>query len=181
MKAHPHVTLLGVFLVVATMGCFQSDERPKGDVPPMNTETVNSNQELTENKSTFKSTSESSSESPLLGIMEWWPDNNPKVILQMRGDSVLERIEYYASGQVQSRGQLLEDARHGIWNSYYSSGLPWSQVGYQRGAKHGVYRTYHENGEPAIEGQYIDNNQAGAWLFFDDSGKLIREEKFSRD
>ena len=163
-----HATPIAFFLVFVTLGCSRSDEGAKRDASPKGNDTTTSNLK-------------SSTVPPSLGIVEWYPDNNPKVILQMRGDSVLERIEYYASGQVQSRGQLLEDARHGIWNSYYSSGLPWSQVGYQRGAKHGVYRTYHENGEPAIEGQHIDNNKAGTWLFFDDSGKLIREREFSRD
>ena len=162
------VTPLALFFVFLALGCSRSDEGAKRDASTKDTDTTTTNPK-------------SSTEPPSLGIVEWHPDNNPKVILQMRGDSVLERIEYYASGQVHSRGQLLEDARHGIWNSYYSSGLPWSQVGYHRGAKHGVYRTYHENGEPEIEGQHIDNNQAGTWLFFDDSGKLIREEEFSRD
>ena len=126
-KCRLHATPIAFFLVFVALGCSRSDEGAKRDASLKDNDTTTSNLK-------------SSTVPPSLGIVEWYPDNNPKVILQMRGDSVLERIEYYASGQVQSRGQLLEDARHGIWNSYYSQGCRGLKLISARGPST-VYRT----------------------------------------
>ena len=91
---------------------------------------------------------------PRQEVQSTWPDGDPRVVLGFRGDTVHEQLEYHETGQLKSRGQLLNGQRHGVWNSYYDSGMPWSQVSYDAGTKHGTYRTYHPNGEPAIEGAY---------------------------
>ena len=65
---------------------------------------------------------------PRQEVQTTWPDGDPRVVLGFRGDTVFERLEYHETGQLKSRGQLLNGTRHGIWNSYYDTGMPWSQV-----------------------------------------------------
>jgi hypothetical protein len=113
---------------------------------------------------------------PRQEIRETWPDGNPRVVMGLRGDTVFERLEYHATGQLKTRGQLWDGARHGVWNSYYDTGMPWSQVGYDRGQEHGTYRTYHPNGETAIEGAFEHGTRVGTWSFFSPEGALIRNE-----
>jgi len=114
---------------------------------------------------------------PRQEVQTTWPDGNPRIVLGLRADTVFERLEYHETGQLKSRGQLLDGARHGVWNSYYDTGMPWSQVGYDRGEEHGTYRTYHDNGEPAIEGAFDHGTRVGTWSFYSPEGELIRNEK----
>ena len=116
---------------------------------------------------------------PRQEVQTTWPDGDPRVVLGFRGDTVFERLEYHETGQLKSRGQLLEGTRHGIWNSYYDTGMPWSQVSYDRGEEHGSYLTYHDNGEPAIEGAFDRGTRVGTWSFFSPEGELIRNEEVS--
>ena len=109
-------------------------------------------------------------------VQSTWPEGQAKVTLGFRGDSVFERLEHHENGQLKSRGQLLDGARHGVWNSYYDTGMPWSQVSYDRGEEHGAYRTYHPNGEPAIEGAFTQGQRIGTWTFYSPEGSLIKTE-----
>ena len=102
-----------------------------------------------------------------------WPDGNPRIVLGLRADTVFERLEYHETGQLRSRGQLLNGTRHGVWNSYYDTGMPWSQVSYNAGLEDGSYRTYHPNGEPAIEGAYLQGERSGTWRFYSPEGTLL--------
>jgi hypothetical protein len=116
---------------------------------------------------------------PRQEVQTTWPEGNPRIVLGLRADTVFERLEYHETGQLKSRGQLLDGARNGVWNSYYESGMPWSQVSYDRGEEHGSYRTYHDNGEPAIEGAFDRGTRVGTWSFFSPEGELIRNEEVS--
>ena len=109
-------------------------------------------------------------------VQSTWPDGDPRVVLGFRGDTVHEQLEYHETGQLMSRGQLLNGQRHGVWNSYYDSGMPWSQVNYDAGTEHGTYRTYHPNGEPAIEGAYDQGTRIGSWSFYGEDGSVLKRE-----
>jgi hypothetical protein len=111
-------------------------------------------------------------------VQSTWPDGRPKIVLGLRADTVYERLEYHQTGQLKSRGQLVNGARHGIWNSYYDTGMPWSQVTYDRGEEHGPYRTYHPNGEPAIEGAFDHGTRIGTWSFFGEEGQRLKDANF---
>ena len=113
---------------------------------------------------------------PRQEVQTTWPDGNPRIVLGLRADTVFERLEYHETGQLKSRGQLLDGARHGVWNSYYESGMPWSQVSYEEGTEHGTYRTYHDNGEPAIEGAFDHGTQIGTWSFYGEDGRVVKRE-----
>jgi hypothetical protein len=115
---------------------------------------------------------------PRQEVQSTWPDGRPKIVLGLRADTVYERLEYHQTGQLKSRGQLVNGARHGIWNSYYDTGMPWSQVTYDRGEEHGPYRTYHPNGEPAIEGAFDHGTRIGTWSFFGEEGQRLKDENF---
>ena len=125
----------------------------------------------------FASCTTSDPNAPRQEVQTTWPDGDPRVVLGFRGDTVYERLEYHETGQLKSRGQLLNGERHGIWNSYYDTGMPWSQVSYDRGEEHGSYRTYHPNGEPAIEGAFERGTRVGTWSFFGEDGELILAEE----
>ena len=113
---------------------------------------------------------------PRQEVQSTWPDGDPRVVLGFRGDTVHEQLEYHETGQLMSRGQLLNGQRHGVWNSYYDSGMPWSQVNYNAGTEHDTYRTYHPNGEPAIEGAYDQGTRIGTWSFYGKDGSVLKRE-----
>lgn len=47
--------------------------------------------------------------------------------------------------------------------------------GNERTYLYGFYRTWHENGQPHSEGQYIKDLEEGTWIYYDSTGRRIRE------
>ena len=101
-----------------------------------------------------------------------WMENCPT-------DSGKTYFEYYESGQVRMTGLSIEpDLRSGKWMSYFQDGTPWSEHHYVDGVKEGVYLVWWPNGERRIQGQFVKGQETGKWMFFDESGNVLKEETF---
>jgi antitoxin component YwqK of YwqJK toxin-antitoxin module len=57
----------------------------------------------------------------------------------------------YASGQVQSTGQLLDGEMHGDWQFFRTDGSVMRTGSFDRGRQTGVWRTYERSGRLVSE------------------------------
>ncbi len=113
-------------------------------------------------------------------VVSTWPsDGTPKEIrLDLGEDLGIEVQQFHENGRIHTRGVLLQDQRHGVWNTYREDGLPWSQVTYKNGVKEGRFRTWHIGGSPHIEGQHGGGEPAGKWQFYSSKGDLVETVDF---
>jgi antitoxin component YwqK of YwqJK toxin-antitoxin module len=88
--------------------------------------------------------------------------------------------EVYENGQTHIQGNLLDDKRHGLWASYYLNGVKWSEDEYYEGQRNGKTISYYPSGLFRYKGTYIDDEPAGNWIFYDEEGKIQKEEDFSK-
>jgi hypothetical protein len=88
------------------------------------------------------------------GTQTWlWESGSKDVNLFVAGDNV-HRSAWYDNGQLHST-------------------CPAVHASY-----HGHYQRFHYNGVLAAEGDYIHGRQVGQWKWYDDAGRLEREENF---
>ena len=59
------------------------------------------------------------------------------------------------------------DAVHGVFN-------------YQRSRLHGPIEVYRVSGLPELTGYYANSRRVGVWRYFDENGRLQREQDFGR-
>lgn len=102
---------------------------------------------------------------------EYWPDGSVMAerkydsglvlneTLFFGGEVVKRRTERTPDGQLRAEWTVLEDG----------AGTPM----------HGLYRAYHPNGKTSEEGVYRRGKKDGTWRYFDDSGTLALQRKFS--
>lgn len=88
--------------------------------------------------------------------------------------------EVYDNGQTRIQGNLLDGKRHGLWLSFYEDGVKWSEDEYFQGERNGKTISYYPTGIFRYKGVYIDDEPAGKWTFYDEEGKVDKEEDFSK-
>jgi antitoxin component YwqK of YwqJK toxin-antitoxin module len=91
-----------------------------------------------------------------------------------------KHTEIYDNGQIKIDGWMRGDKREGLWVSYYENGVKWSEDEYRAGMKDGKSVTYFPNGLLRYRGHYIEDTKAGTWQFYDETGKLVKEEDFNK-
>ncbi len=108
-----------------------------------------------------------------------WRDSVP-------GNWIVNHIhyEYYENGQLKYDPADINGPRQTIKN-YYESGKISREATDQRGGLVGPYHEWFENGQLKVEGQYKmqpddhgfhGTTQVGKWSYYNESGKLIKEE-----
>ena len=63
----------------------------------------------------------------------------------------LDTTNHYASGQVQSIGQMLEGEMHGEWQFFRKDGSVMRTGSFDRGRQTGIWRTYERSGRLVSE------------------------------
>ena len=94
-----------------------------------------------------------------------------------------DRIKYtetYENGQIKIEGWNQDQKRVGLWISYYENGVRWSEDEFRDGMKDGRTVSYYPNGIMRYRGHYIEDNKAGIWQFYDESGKLLETKDFNK-
>jgi len=90
-----------------------------------------------------------------------------------------EFIEYHPNGGIKMKGIYNDNLeREGLWMSFYDNGIKWSESYYSKGKLDGHSLTFYPNGKVRYVGEYRNNEKFGVWMFYDDSGKLTKEEKY---
>jgi hypothetical protein len=85
---------------------------------------------------------------------------------------------YYPNGQVKMEGNEKDGKREGKWVSWYEDGTPWSETWFQSDVRHGKTVVWLENGSKYYEGEYSQDKPSGIWLFYDETGNVIKEVQY---
>ena len=110
-------------------------------------------------------------------LTDSWPNGNVKREVVVAAGDTAEIAVYDEAGRLSKVSRWSDGQKHGKWEAFYPDGKPWSVHQYNQGVQVGGYFTWHSNGKPFIIGQYDSiGNPTGMWRFFDDQGRLIREE-----
>lgn len=90
-----------------------------------------------------------------------------------------EYVEYHPNGAVKIKGVHNKNMqREGLWTSYYENGIKWSESYYSNGKRDGHSLTFFPNGGVRYLGEYKDDIKIGTWTFYDETGKVVKEEKY---
>jgi antitoxin component YwqK of YwqJK toxin-antitoxin module len=81
-------------------------------------------------------------------------------------------ISYYLNGNVESKGQFLNDETAGIWEFYYETGNLKMRGILKQGANHGLWEYFYESGEKSMEGVINGRNREGEWKTYYEDGQL---------
>ena len=71
--------------------------------------------------------------------------------------------------------------RDGKWVLLSPTGKEMSVTFFEKGVREGHAIVKHPNGVINYVGEYLHNEQIGIWKFYDDKGKLIKEEDYSQN
>jgi antitoxin component YwqK of YwqJK toxin-antitoxin module len=71
-----------------------------------------------------------------------------------------------------------EGKRQGIWKLYTKDGIELSLTVYKDGQKDGYSIVRYPTGIVRYSGKYDMNQRVGEWRFYDQSGQLVKTEKF---
>jgi antitoxin component YwqK of YwqJK toxin-antitoxin module len=77
------------------------------------------------------------------------------------------------SAKAQSEGRTYYDGdKTQLKEAYMMQNINGSTV------KQGSYFMYYQNGKLQVSGTYLNNQKTGEWKYYDESGKLLRTEKY---
>lgn len=113
-------------------------------------------------------------------------------------DSIRHYMVYYYHADFYENGQLKSDSYYPNTRkafrlmSYYPSGAKQSQYDFCMMNLFGPYKEWYENGQLKIDGNYesfvdngqlniIGNKKTGKWSYYNESGKLIKEEFYENN
>lgn len=82
---------------------------------------------------------------------------------------------YWRSGQKTGEGRFEHDRQQGPWSYWYEDGTLAMQLEYRAGQFHGPSRSWHANGRESERGTYLDGQESGLWLRWNEAGDLDRE------
>jgi len=115
----------------------------------------------------------------LLGMCSCASNDQKALAKEEKAQVTKPFAELYDNGQVKIKGNLLDDQRHGRWESFYENGVKWSEDNYYQGEKNGRTVSYYPTGMFRYQGTYIDDIEAGKWTFYDEEGNIIKEMDYS--
>lgn len=75
------------------------------------------------------------------------------------------------------RGQFIDDAKAGTWQSFFPDGATQSIANYQAGMLHGRYQEF-ASGNVVVAGTYQRGHRVGTWQWFDGNGAVIRSQRY---
>lgn len=107
-------------------------------------------------------------------------NGKPKQVYRYAGNDSLNRVElaYHPDGALLSQGRVADGRRDGEWKSFHANGQLWSVHNYTNGQQQGEYRVYYPDGTPRIEGQYLNDDKTGTWIFFTETGDTAKVVDF---
>lgn len=117
-------------------------------------------------------------------VITSFANGNPKVVktFEVKGNKLIAvyEKEYYEDGTLFKEGKLKNEKREGFWKSYRPNGILWSEGNFKNGHRNGVTTTYHPNGNIYYLGEYTNGSKSGNWKFYNNEGKLVKEENFDK-
>ncbi|MEL6656925.1 MAG: hypothetical protein AAFY48_11225 [Bacteroidota bacterium] len=77
---------------------------------------------------------------------------------------------YYDNGQPYFQATIVDDQLQGRYRIWYEHGQVAEDLYFTDHIENGPAIFYHPNGQVAMQGQYLDGEMVGDWLFFDEDG-----------
>lgn len=85
---------------------------------------------------------------------------------------------YYESGEIQSKGELVNGKENGVWNYYYENGNIQVSAGYENGLESGLWKWYSESEQLLKEGTYNNGLFDETWLVYNAKGILVDSSNY---
>jgi hypothetical protein len=86
--------------------------------------------------------------------------------------------EYYPSGKIKSKVELVNGVREGFSFTYFENGEIKSVQQWENGLKHGIGKHFYENGNQELVVEWKNGKVHGSYKEFYKSGKLLSEGFF---
>ncbi|NOT76584.1 MAG: toxin-antitoxin system YwqK family antitoxin [Cyclobacteriaceae bacterium] len=110
---------------------------------------------------------------------------NIKEIYQVRDtiQNILQGryISYFLNGNMDSKGQFMNNETTGLWEFYYETGNPRMKGILRQGSNYGTWEYFFENGVKSMEGTVSGRNREGEWKIYYESGELKEKGDFVAD
>ena len=116
-------------------------------------------------------------------ITDSFENGKPKVVneysLNGLDSNLIGKTLYYENGKIKMISRYSNaKIKNGKWKYYYPNGNLWSECEYKNDLKQGLSSVFYENNQLHYKGLYKNDIQIGKWQFFDDKGKLLKEENY---
>jgi len=81
-------------------------------------------------------------------------------------------ISYFLNGNIESKGQFMNNETTGVWEFYYETGNLKMRGILRQNSNFGMWQYFYENGQKSMEGMINDKNKEGEWKIYYESGDL---------
>ncbi|HMR58590.1 MAG TPA: toxin-antitoxin system YwqK family antitoxin, partial [Cyclobacteriaceae bacterium] len=81
-------------------------------------------------------------------------------------------ISYFLNGNIESKGQFLNNATSGVWEFYYETGNIKMRGILRQNSNYGLWEYFYENGQKSMEGNINNRLREGLWKIYYESGDL---------
>lgn len=79
---------------------------------------------------------------------------------------------FFASGEVEYEGKLINDKKEGKWITYYKNGSLCKEIDYKKGQKNGKFIWYFQNGNKQQEVSLVNGIKQGEDKYWNEDGTL---------
>lgn len=81
-------------------------------------------------------------------------------------------ISYFLNGNMESKGQFVNNETSGVWEFYYETGNIKMRGILRQNSNYGLWEYFYENGQKSMEGTILDKQREGLWKLYYESGDL---------
>lgn len=81
-------------------------------------------------------------------------------------------ISYFLNGNIESKGQFVNNETTGVWEFFYETGTQRMRGILRQNSNYGMWEYFYENGQKSMEGNINGRNKEGEWKIYYESGEL---------
>lgn len=81
-------------------------------------------------------------------------------------------ISYFLNGNIESKGQFMNNETTGVWEFFYETGNKRMRGILRQNSNYGLWEYFFENGTKSMEGTINGKNKEGEWRIYYESGEL---------
>lgn len=81
-------------------------------------------------------------------------------------------ISYFLNGNMESKGQFMNNETTGVWEFFYETGNTRMRGILRQNSNYGLWEYFFENGSKSMEGTINGRNKEGEWKIYYESGEL---------
>lgn len=90
-------------------------------------------------------------------------------------------ISYFLNGNIESKGQFVNNETSGVWEFYYETGNIKMRGILRQNSNYGLWEYFYENGQKSMEGTINNKLREGVWKLYYESGKLKETGEYSNN